>query len=182
MIQNGRNPRTQAYLKSKLTKAGSHIMVNVVVMDATNTIIAWSGRDQEGGLLSVAHPEKTPLERAPVVAVSTMKGSTTLVAATRQTKPAAGRTTRLLTIPRSSGCRRIQRQLLRGKSGAGTDGMSDPNAFNELYNQERVRRGLQPPLNSKLFLTLRRHGNTPKWRLCHVCWFRSAPTLSIDVL
>lgn len=139
-------PSDTSYL-NETDRADPDIMANVAAMDATNKLIAWFGRDQEGGFVGLWRgPEKTPLERAPVVRLDN-EGQYNLVAATVPDYVAvsdmddeAFNDTRAALVAAGFSVAASREEIWQA-----LDGMSDPNAFrNELYNQERVRRGLQP--------------------------------------
>ena len=74
-------PSDTSYLNEN-DRADPDIMANVDAMEATNKLIAWFGRDQEGGFVGLWQgPENTPLEHAPVVRLNN-EGQYEIVAAT----------------------------------------------------------------------------------------------------
>ena len=139
-------PSDASYL-NETDRADPDTMANVAAMDETNKLIAWFGRDQEGGFVGLWRgPENTSLERAPVVRLDN-EGQYNLVAATVPDYVAvsdmddeAFDDTRAALLAAG-----FNVAASRDEIWETLDGMSDPNAFrHELYNQDRVRRGLQP--------------------------------------
>lgn len=138
-------PSDTSYL-NETARADPDTMANVEAMDATNKLIAWFGRDQEGGFVGFWRgPENTPLERAPVVRLDN-EGQYDLVAATVPDYIAVAdmeedrfddARAALLAVG-------FEVATSRDEIWKKLDGMSDPNAFRgELYDQGRRRRGLK---------------------------------------
>jgi hypothetical protein len=73
-------PSDTSYLTAA-DRANADIMANVEAMDATNELIAWFGRDQDGFVGLWQGPDRRPLSCCPVVRLDT-EGQYELIAAT----------------------------------------------------------------------------------------------------
>jgi hypothetical protein len=137
-------PSDTSYLNDS-DRANPDIMANVAAMAATNELIAWFGRDDEGYVGLWRGPSQAPLARAPVVRLDT-EGQYALVAATVPDYVAMG-------IFRDGFERRRAALIEAGFSVASSPDMisaalepfDHPNAYrHKLYNEGRKRRGLEP--------------------------------------
>lgn len=126
-------------------RANPDIMANVEATAATNELIAWFGRDQDGFVGLWRGSTSDPLERAPVVRLDT-EGQYSLVAATVPDYFAVSvdeeafddTRTELLAVG-------FRVAMSRDQIFAAIDDIADPNSYRyDLYNQGRVRRGLEP--------------------------------------
>jgi hypothetical protein len=126
-------------------RANPDIMANVEAMDATNKLIAWFGRDQEGFVGLWRQPGGLPLERAPVVRLDS-EGQYSLVAATVPDYIAISVDDDAFSETRASlVAAGFNVAASREEIWDALDGIGDPNAFrHKLYNQGRARRGLKP--------------------------------------
>src|SRR5258706_6694553 len=141
---NWPEPSNTSYLNDS-DRADPDIMANVEAMDATNKLIAWFGRDQEGFVGLWRGPGSLPLERAPVVRLDS-EGQYSLVAATVPDYIAISVDEEAFNDARAA-------LLAAGFNVAASreeiwdalHGIGDPNVFRDnLYNQGRARRGLEP--------------------------------------
>lgn len=137
-------PSDTSYLSEK-DRLNPDIMANVEAMAATNRLIAWFGRDMEGYLGLWRGPKELPLELAPVVQLDS-EGQYSIVASTIPN---------YLAIAWSEEAfERASLALVKvGFTVAGspeaiaeaTEAYDSPNDYrHRLYNEGRVRRGLQP--------------------------------------
>jgi hypothetical protein len=140
---NWPEPSDTSYLNDS-DRADADIMANVEAMDATNNLIAWFGRDQEGFVGLWRAPGGLPLERAPVVRLDS-EGQYSLVAATVPDYIAisvdeeAFSDTRVALLAAGFNVAASREEIWNALEGIG-----DPNAFrHNLYNQGRARRGLE---------------------------------------
>jgi hypothetical protein len=137
-------PSETSYLNDE-DRADPDIMSNVEAMAATNELIAWFGQDNEGYLGLWRGPKNTHLPEAPVVQLDS-EGQYRLVA------PSIGN---YLAIASSEDDFARTRQVLldagfaveasREAIWATLERYDSPNDYrHKLYNQARVRRGLEP--------------------------------------
>jgi len=132
------------YLKED-HRADPDIMANFEAMNATNQFISWFGRDHEGFVGLWRGPDNTPTELAPVVRLDS-EGQYNLLALTVPDYIAASvmdedfDDTRAALLAVGFKVAASRRDIW-----AELDGLNDPNAVRHaLYNQNRLRRGLQP--------------------------------------
>jgi len=136
-------PSDTSYL-SPADRANPDIAANVAAMAATNKLVAWFGRDQEGfvGLWRGAGGEQ-PLDASPVVRLDT-EGQYTIVAATIPDYVAVSLPEDEFASTRDA----LTRVGFRVSNNVDAiwdslDGFDDPNAYrNQLYEKEREDRGL----------------------------------------
>lgn len=137
-------PSDTSYLNEQ-DRANPDIMANVEAMAATNRLIAWFGRDMEGYLGLWRGPQELPLERAAVVQLDS-DGQYSVVAATIPD---------YLAVAWSEEAFDRARQALSkvgftvaaspDEIAKAAESFDSPNAYrHRLYNEARVRRGLQP--------------------------------------
>ena len=137
-------PSDTSYLSEK-DRQNPDIVANVEAMAATNRLIYWFGRDMEGYLGLWRGPDELPLERAPVVQLDS-EGQYSVVASTIPN---------YLAIAWSEEAfERASQALIKvGFSVADSpeaiseaaEAYASPNEYrHRLYNEGRVRRGLQP--------------------------------------
>lgn len=137
-------PSDTSYLNER-HRADPDIMANVEAMAATNQRIAWFGHDQEGFLGLWRGEGEGALERAPVVRLDT-EGQYEIIAATIGD---------FLAVSMSRGEFNSAREELievgftvaasHGDIWKALEGAESPNDYRHvLYNQGRVRRGLDP--------------------------------------
>jgi hypothetical protein len=137
-------PSDVSYLTAA-DRADPEIMDNVEAMSATNNLIAWFGRDQEGFVGFWCGPSDGPIDAAPVVRLDT-EGQYRLIAATVPD---------YLAISVSEGEFAGTRQTLieagfsvsssREAIWHALESFDDPNEYRrKLYNEGRARRGLPP--------------------------------------
>lgn len=138
-------PSDTSYL-NETDRADPDIMANIDAMNATNKLIAWFGRDQEGGFVGLWRgPGNTPLEGAPVVRLDN-EGQYQIMAATVPDYLALAdmdednfNDARLALLAVG-----FKVSASRDEAWGKIDGLSNPNAFRkELYNQGRILRGLK---------------------------------------
>jgi len=135
-------PSDTSYLNAT-DRANPDIMSNVAAMTATNQLVSWFGRDMEGFVGLWRGAEERALPQAPVVRLDT-EGQYSIVAASIPDYLA-------ISMPEDEFAR-TRETLARSGFQVSTnpdaiwgslDGFDDPNAYrNELYEQERVQRGL----------------------------------------
>ena len=141
---NWAEPSDTSYLNDK-DRADPDIMANVEAMAATNQLISWFGRDMEGFLGLWRGSKGLPLDQAPVVQLDS-EGQYSLVAATIPD---------YLAIAWSEEAFDRARVALMNAGfsvGASPEAIwqavassDSPEAYrHRLYNEGRVRRGLQP--------------------------------------
>jgi hypothetical protein len=136
-------PSDTSYL-SPADRANPDIAANVAAMAATNKLVAWFGRDQEGfvGLWRGADGAQ-PLDASPVVRLDT-EGQYTIVAATIPDYVAVSLPEDEFASTRDA----LTRVGFRVSNNVDAiwdslDGFDDPNAYrNQLYEKEREDRGL----------------------------------------
>lgn len=130
---------------SQQDRVNPDVMAKVEAMAATNRLIAWFGRDMEGYLGLWRGPQELPLERAAVVQLDSA-GQYSVVAATipdylavAWSEEAFDRASQALT---KVGFTVAASPDVIAKAAESFD---SPNAYRQrLYNEGRVRRGLQP--------------------------------------
>lgn len=137
-------PSDASYLNDT-DRADPEIMDNVDAMAATNQLIAWFGKDDEGYIGLWRSSAQWPIEQCPVVRLDT-EGQYTLIAATVPD---------YITISVQVSSFEMTRKALMAEGftvSSSLDGIRDalghreePNQYrNGLYNQGRIRRGLKP--------------------------------------
>jgi hypothetical protein len=137
-------PSDTSYLNDA-DRANPDIMANVDAMDATNKLIAWFGRDDEGFVGLWRGPANVSLPRAPVVRLDT-EGQYSLVAATVPDYLAISADeddfdeTRDALVAAGFAVAASPDEIWSALAG-----LTDPNVYRHgLYNDGRVRRGLAP--------------------------------------
>ena len=137
-------PSDTSYL-SDADRADPDIMANVEAMDATNKLIAWFGRDDQGFVGLWRSSAGLPMERAPVVRLDS-EGQYSLVAATVpnyfaiSVQDEAFNDARVALVAAG-----FEVAASREEIWSALAGVAKPNAYrHELYNQGRTQRGLKP--------------------------------------
>ena len=137
-------PSDVSYLNAA-DRADPEIMDNVEAMSATNNLIAWFGRDQEGFVGFWCGPSNGPIDAAPVVRLDT-EGQYRLIAATVPDYLA-------ISVPEDEFAATKQTLIDAGFSVSSSreaiwhalESFDDPNEYRrKLYNEGRARRGLPP--------------------------------------
>jgi hypothetical protein len=130
---------------SQQDRANPDIMANVEAMAATNRLIAWFGRDVEGYLGLWRGPQELPLERAAVVQLDS-EGQYSVVAATIPDYLAVAWSEEAFDRA-SQALNKVGFTVAASPDviAKAAEAFDSPNAYrHRLYNEGRVRRGLQP--------------------------------------
>lgn len=141
---NWDEPSDTSYMTPE-DKANPDIMSNVEAMDATNGLIAWFGRDQEGFVGLWQGPDKRELSNCPVVRLDT-EGQYELVACTvADYIPVSVDEDEFANAREVLMDAGFEVSESRDAIWNSVPNLNEPNNFrHKLYNQARQKRGLEP--------------------------------------